>query len=48
MGNNENVVITNQNSIVDKFVHEFERLWIQFDPSNELVGDKDVNRVKDD
>jgi cardiolipin hydrolase len=29
MGNNENVVVTNNPDIVDKFVAEFDRLWQQ-------------------
>jgi len=37
MANNENVVITNQENIVGKFVEEFERLWIQFDPDSPVI-----------
>jgi len=29
MGNNENVVVTNNPAIVHKFVAEFDRLWQQ-------------------
>jgi len=37
MANNENVVITNEENIVGKFVEEFERLWIQFDPDSPVI-----------
>ena len=32
MGNNENVIITSVNEIVNPYVNEFEKLWQEFDP----------------
>jgi cardiolipin hydrolase len=39
MGNNENVVISNESVIVERFVEEFARLWDLFDPDYVEIDD---------
>jgi len=43
MGNNENVVVTNEMEVVEKFVQEFEKLWDLFDPDNAQIDDQGLD-----
>jgi cardiolipin hydrolase len=39
MGNNENVVVTNNPTIVDKFIAEFDKLWQQDNINSNVITD---------
>lgn len=48
MGNNENVVISNDPMMVNKFLEEFEKLWELFDPDNVEIQDQGLDSASDE
>ena len=39
MGNKENIIVTSEPLLLQPFVEEFKKLWIEFDPNRKTVSD---------